>query len=1623
MSRTQYFFCLSILTGGASLLIAFNRPMGSVKPVRTPRLARTSESKPLAIPLTFEANVGQAGPQVAFLTCGRRLSTFLTRSGIEVEPRLTDNKHATHRRLQIEFTRGVSPPAERTDLVWKGIEALRAESNYFIGRDPNHWHTHVPHYARAEAHDALPGVDLVAYGNAAADRNEGQLEFDLQIAPDVDSGDLRIKISGADDLRLDSAGDLLMRFADKIADKMDDQQLVIHKPAVYEEVPGRELERDGAAASPTSKRTAIDGAYVLEPDGSVAFRIARRNPHATLVIDPSLSVVYSTFLGGAGEDTANSIAVDSSGKLYIGGTATSASTFPEAVTKTVGPGGGATDFFVAKIDPTASGPSSLLYLTFLGGSGSESGGMIAVDNSGDVAITGTTTSTDFPVTDGSTRTSGPNDIAVAELGPTGATLVYSTLFGGNGSESTQNPGGIALDQSGEIFIASDTTSTDLPVTTGAFQAANSGGISDGFLAIFRPVVTAPTPHLKYCTYLGINAQVGVGGVAIDAGGNAYIAGFTSNPGVTFPTLNGYQTTYAGDPFDAFVIKIRPSGTGPSDLAYGTFLGGAGLDQALAISVGAAMPATAYVTGTTHSTNFPTNGTNAAAQSTLKGTAKGSANAFFSAIGQDATTGMTSLLYSTYLGGTQSDSGLSVASVAPTAVYVAGKTTSWDFPWFNNLQPFTGNEDAFVAKLNPTVAGPASLIYATPLAGTAPPGGTAVTDGNAVAASASGEVYVAGRSTAADFPRAGSPGNGLQPICSSCQEVPAAADAFVLAFQESAAPAPGLAFTSLNINFGAQSVGAQNIPPLFSALINTGDAPLNVSNIALSGPASSSFSFVGSDPCIGTPLPPRATCSFELSFSPTAVGPAEAFVTVTDDAPGSPQVLAVLGLGSGPLAVPSATSIAFGNQPQGSISPAQVITIFNQGNQPLQVTNLTPAGPDKTQFAVQSTTCGSYSILGGGSCSINVVFTPQSIATYQAEIDVIDNSGGLSGAKQVIALSGTGVAAAPIANLSPSSLTFGTLAIGTTSGPQSITLRNVGSAGLTLSQVTFTGTDAAAFGVAASGTTCPTVGGTVAIASNCILQVNFAPQLSGSKNASVNFVDNASGSPQSALLSGTAIAPKLQVSPTALSFAPQSVGIASGSQAITLSNSGTSPVTINQISVAGANASDFNENSNCSSVLGANASCQVSMTFKPTAVGNRSASILVSDDAAGSPQSVSLAGTATQAVVSISPSSVNFTSQLVGTASQPLAVTVTNTGNGALAIASITFSGANPGDFLESDTCKGTIAPAANCVINLTFKPSQVGTRNAAVMLADNAQGTPQSVPLTGVATDFAIDPPSAGATSATVTAGQTAMYQLDVESINGFSGSITLTCTGAPAGAACSTVPTSLAVSANATVPFQVTVSTTARPASAASLRQHTPSPTKPSLPPLSSPLLPLSNVPFNVPVTILLALVLLARYPANQKPPLNLRVVRALRIPSASSRTTPFSSTMPFIMPTAILIALPLLIWCFGPRKPLLNLRAALMSTPVILLSSTMLFIVLAANLIALRYHAYRKRFLNLRVTLASALAISLMVAAIACGGPNAPTQPRGSPAGTYTLTLTASTTIGSATATRTLPLNITVQ
>lgn len=379
-------------------------------------------------------------------------------------------------------------------------------------------------------------------------------------------------------------------------------------------------------------------------------------------------MAYATFLGGSGSDTAESIALDTSGKIYVGGTTTSAS-FPGAPAKKLGPADGPAEFFVAKIDPTLTGASSLIYLAFFGGSGTQAGGLIAVDPSGDVAITGTTTATDFPVTDTTVPTSAlasgaGNDVVVSEIGPAGNTLVFSTLFGGSGTESQSGPGGIALDGAGDVYVASDvqltpldSASADLPVTTGAYQTAWDGEPGDAFLAIFQPPATAGgAALLKYCTYLGTNSIVepGVRGIAVDISGNAYIAGSVSIGGTAFPAKNAVQSVYGGGSSDAFLMKIAPGSTGATDLVYATLLGGSGADQAFAVALDSANPPNTYVTGSSQSPNFPTKGVVGPYQASLH--ANATANAFLSVVSQNAISGQSALAYSTYFGGSETDAG-------------------------------------------------------------------------------------------------------------------------------------------------------------------------------------------------------------------------------------------------------------------------------------------------------------------------------------------------------------------------------------------------------------------------------------------------------------------------------------------------------------------------------------------------------------------------------------------------------------------------------------------------------------------------------------------------------------------------------------------------------------------------------------------------------------------------------------------------------------------------------------------------------------------------------------------------------------------------------------------------------
>lgn len=1489
MKVATKFVCLLALATGGSIILASQwksaRPSKQSAPNPTRSLVETVPPSKQAtaalrgLPLSFETNVGQARQGVDFICRGQGASVLLTRRGIEINA--GGQLQAKDSRLGVTFGVNGNPGSNSGSgqLKWRGEDQQRGKTNYFIGNVPRRWHANVSRYAAAEAalsleNSAKAETKVKVYGGANG------LEYDLRVPPGTTPEKLRLRLTGARRVRLDSNGNLHMQVG-----AIEFRML---KPVVYEEpqeaaprysiprartgtrgpkVRKRRSEnptararrqrrtrmrnkiRGGNARPPRMKRPRsdaprrqhrptrqsgpaptsfppmrkpVDGEYLLEADGSVGFRVGPYDTSATLVIDPSISISYSTFLGGTGSDAANSLAVDSSGDIYIGGTTTSATTFSETPVGSEGPGG-ATDFFIAKIDPTQSGANSLVYLTFLGGSGDEAGGLIAVDGKGDVAVTGTTTSADFPTTDNSQRTSGTNDAIVTELDPTGSKLLYSTMFGGSGAEDAQSTGGIALDSSGKIYIVGDTSSTDLNVPSGAFQSTYGGGVSDGFLAVFQPAATTP---LEYCTYLGIQAQVGVSGVAVDAAGNAYLTGFTTNPGSTFPAKNAFQATYAGDPQDAFVMKFSPVGNSSADLVYATLLGGSGMDEAYAVAVDTSTPPKAYVTGTTASSDFPTSGATAGYQTTLHTRAE--ANAFLSVVAQDAKTGMTSLAYSTYLGGSETDAGEAIYIAAPNEIYLTGTTTSFDFPWHDNLEPFNGAGDAFVTKMDPTSAGSASLIYSTPLGGISPPGGAATASGTGVTAilgkDGAEQIYAAGQTTAAGFPSGGSPGNGFQLVCESCQASPPEPDAFVVAIGESPASMPSVYFNAANLNFGAQPVSSTNVPPQGGAIYNGGEVALVISNLGIAGPNAKDFSLLNSGDCLNASINPGDFCSFGVGFIPTQVGPEAATVVVTDNAPGSPQSFEIVGTGAGPLASFSATSLSFGNQPAGSTSPSQVITITNTGNQTLVIAQQTLAGANPTAFALSGPAppagCApGGNVAAGASCVVDVDFAPTTTGPASAQLEVFDNSGGVSGSEQIVTLTGTGIPPGPIAYLLPTSITYGTQAVGTTSAAQIAIIKNTGNAGLNLTGITITGSGGANFTIQTQGTNpCSIQGGTLVSGASCTVGVAFSPVAAGAQTANLSFADDAPGSPQTISLSGTASQPTVQIAPSSVAFSAQSVGTTSAATTVTVTNSGTTALTMNGISIAGTNAGDFAESDNCNAgkSLGGGANCQINVTFKPTASGSRSATLYISDNAAGSPQSVALSGTATQAGIQLQPpNSVNFGSVTVQTASSPVPITVTNTGNGALAFSAISLTGSNAAQFAiqsgGSNNCVGTnvsVAPNGACTVNVTFTPACSNTTAAisgTLSLTDNAPASPQTISLTGTASgNFCVT----GVATQSVATGGTATYSLNASAVNGYLGSVALSVAGCPANASCSVTPASVSVAGNAQTPFSVQVVT-----------------------------------------------------------------------------------------------------------------------------------------------------------------------------------------------------------------------
>ncbi|HEY3131196.1 MAG TPA: SBBP repeat-containing protein [Acidobacteriota bacterium] len=713
------------------------------RPAPTQIRANTRYGK---LPLSFEANCGQADSTVKFLARGPGYRLFLTARetvlvlgsagtgktgvlGAAVSELRTGTKQE-NRKPEFESVLGMKLVGANPKPRISGLEELPGKSNYFIGDHPSDWKTNIPNYARVKYSGVYPGVDLIYYGK------EGQLEYDLVVAPHVDPGIISIKFDqsaltrgGArakhTALEIDSDGDLLLHTAWG--------DLRQHKPHVYQEVNGARRE--------------IAGHYVFKRTSVVGFQVANYDRGQPLVLDPALS--YSTYLGGSFDDSGNSIAVDSSGNAYVTGF-TGSINFPtaNAFQRT------RSTAFVTKLNPQGSG---FVYSTFLGGSGTDRGNAIAVDPSGNVYVTGSTTSTNFPAINAfqtTNRGGSGGDAFVAKLNNFGSALLYSTYLGGTGNgksliDSGDKGRGMAVDSAGNAYVTGTTDSANFP-TRNPFQATYGGGDNDAFVAKFDP-----TGGLLYSTFLGGGDKessvfafaTGGNPIAVDSAGNAYVAGTTLS--TNFPTTPGsFQRAFIPSPFGigihGFVTKLNASG---SALVYSTFLEGTFNDYANGIAVDSS--GNAYVTGQTGSPDFPV--TFGVYRSTLVG---GLSDAFVTKINPSG----SGLIFSTFLGGDGfsdgGDEGKSIALDSAGNIYVAGHTTSLAFPLANPIQSsyagpvnkffFPPVGDVFVTKFNPSGS---RILFSTYL------GGSDYDFVGGIAADSSGSIYLAGSTRSSNFPTA------------------------------------------------------------------------------------------------------------------------------------------------------------------------------------------------------------------------------------------------------------------------------------------------------------------------------------------------------------------------------------------------------------------------------------------------------------------------------------------------------------------------------------------------------------------------------------------------------------------------------------------------------------------------------------------------------------------------------------------------------------------------------------------------------------------------------------------------------------------------------------------------------
>ena len=588
------------------------------------------------LPLIFEPNQGQANldpsdPRARFLARGPGYAVLLGPEGASLRlyshasPKSGANRSRSMATTAHSLEMKLVGANSRATLA--GAEILPGDSNYLLGNDPAKWRRGIPQFARVRYGQVYPGIDLVFYGN------QGRLEYDFQVAPGADPRQAELEFNGAQKVQLQN-GALVIRCKDN--DRRESASVRLEAPHVYQQIDGREQP--------------VEASFVLRGRKRAGFAIGAYDRSRELVIDPKLN--FATYFGGSADERQTSVAVDAAGNIYLSGSTDSLNLPVTAgvlqTTLTATPPN--TNVYIAKMSPPlGTTPAALIYVTYLGGTGSDYPVGIGVDSAGDAYVAGTTTSTDFPTRLGYQSApevlNGQPHVFVSRLDPLGASLQYGTYLSGNGTDIAS---GMTIDSGQDVYITGTTTSVEALLTsTDQFPATQvpnkpapfqNGPRGTGVPQFFVTKVYTGTEgafSVVYSTYFGggtffstPNPIVMGGGIAVDTNLNVYFSGttnfvYTGTSSISdFPILNAYQPcldqappttitnpvmcTYTTNPTnpDAFAAKlnISPNVAPGEELLWSTYLGGSQNDTGagIALNTGAT---DVYVVGTTNSPDF------------------------------------------------------------------------------------------------------------------------------------------------------------------------------------------------------------------------------------------------------------------------------------------------------------------------------------------------------------------------------------------------------------------------------------------------------------------------------------------------------------------------------------------------------------------------------------------------------------------------------------------------------------------------------------------------------------------------------------------------------------------------------------------------------------------------------------------------------------------------------------------------------------------------------------------------------------------------------------------------------------------------------------------------------------